>query len=101
MMKVCKCSAVLFYDCSEEVMLQRLMKRARDSNRDDDNMESIKLRFKTYREDTLPVIEYYTKLGLVHKISCEGQVSEVYDRTVRELSPILSHPEVVAATASP
>jgi hypothetical protein len=44
---------VLFFDCSEEVMESRLIKRgedAGDARRADDNIESIKKRFRTYEE---------------------------------------------------
>ena len=47
---------LIFLDCSEEVMLQRLLKRGETSLRSDDNVESIKKRFVTYNQETRPVI---------------------------------------------
>ena len=38
---------VLFYDCSEELMEERLLERGKTSGRTDDNIESIRKRFKT------------------------------------------------------
>lgn len=38
---------VLFYDCPEETMEERLLERGKTSGRTDDNIESIRKRFKT------------------------------------------------------
>lgn len=59
---------VLFFECSEEVMLERLTTRGATSGRTDDNLESIKLRFKTYINQSLPVIDYYEKLTKVRRV---------------------------------
>ena len=44
--KVCISSLVLFFSTTEEVMLERLLERAKTSGREDDNVESIKKRFR-------------------------------------------------------
>ncbi|SSD58722.1 related to Uridylate kinase [Saccharomycodes ludwigii] len=72
------CKFVLFFDCSEKVMLERLLKRSKTSGRDDDNMESIKKRFKTFVETSMPVIQYFEQQYKVVKINCEKSVEEVY-----------------------
>lgn len=64
-----ECDQVLFFECSEEVIEERLLKRGETSGRTDDNSETIKKRFKTYIEKTLPVIEYYGNLNKVKKVS--------------------------------
>jgi UMP-CMP kinase len=52
---------ILFFDCPEEVMEKRLLKRGETSGRSDDNIASIKKRFKTFQTESMPVIEYYNK----------------------------------------
>ena len=47
----------LFFDCSEEVMLARIMERSKTSGRNDDNEEAAKKRFQTYKDSTMPVIQ--------------------------------------------
>lgn len=42
---VCASKAVLFFSATEEIMLERLLERAKTSGRDDDNKESIIKRF--------------------------------------------------------
>ena len=51
-------------------MTKRLLERAKTSGREDDNEESIKKRFRTYRETTMPVLEYYNKKGKVAEVRC-------------------------------
>ena len=59
---------MLFYTTTEKVMLERLLERGKTSGREDDNVESIKKRFKTYEHDTMPVIEYYGSQDKVAKV---------------------------------
>jgi UMP-CMP kinase len=44
--QVCESTFILFFSCTEEVMLERLMERAKTSGREDDNQESILKRFR-------------------------------------------------------
>ncbi|KAL6080095.1 UMP-CMP kinase [Balamuthia mandrillaris] len=70
---------VLFLDCPEEVMQQRLLKRGETSGRGDDNLESIKKRFNTYQEQTRPVLEYYKGMDKVRRVASDKTPDEVYD----------------------
>ena len=60
---------LLFFECTEEVMEERLLKRSETSQRADDNIETIKKRFKTFVEKTLPVIDHYEELNKVKRVS--------------------------------
>jgi len=75
---VCLSSVVLFFSTSEEVMLKRLLERGKTSGREDDNVESIKKRFRTYKADTIPVIEHYASFRKVAKVDSTGTVEEVH-----------------------
>lgn len=46
LLQVCSSSLVLYYSTTEDVMLTRLVKRGKTSGREDDNIESIKKRFR-------------------------------------------------------
>ena len=59
---------VLFLEAPEELCVQRILSRAATSGRPDDNVESLKKRFQTYINDTMPIIEYYAAKGLVRKV---------------------------------
>ena len=50
---------MIFFDCANEELERRLLKRGETSGRSDDNLEVIRKRFRTYREETLPVVRHY------------------------------------------
>ena len=79
--KVTKAKFVLFFDCPEEEMLKRLLKRGETSGRVDDNIESIKKRFETFRETSYPVVEFYEKENRVRRVFCKDPVDKVYAKT--------------------
>lgn len=68
---VAPCRFVLFFECPEEIMLKRLLKRGESSGRTDDNIESIKKRFKVFEDTSMPVVNYFDKAGKVVNISCD------------------------------
>ncbi|KAF8652743.1 hypothetical protein AX16_004240 [Volvariella volvacea WC 439] len=76
--EVCLSNAVLYFSTSEEVMLNRILERAKTSGREDDNIESLKKRFVTYRNDTKPVLEYYENQGKVAEVDSTGTIEEVH-----------------------
>ncbi|KAI0272135.1 adenylate kinase-domain-containing protein [Russula aff. rugulosa BPL654] len=86
---VCESSLVLFFTTSEETMLKRLMKRGQTSGREDDNEETIKKRFATYKEATMPVIEHYEKQGKVAQIDSTPTPQEVHKVGVAAVEKVL------------
>ena len=48
----------MYFECSNEVMVERLLNRAKTSGRVDDE-ETIKKRLKTFENQTLPVLEVF------------------------------------------
>jgi len=79
--QVCSSSLVLYYSTTEDVMLTRLVKRGKTSGREDDNIESIKKRFRTYQSDTMPVIDHYKTQGKVAEIDASTTVDEIHEGT--------------------
>ena len=72
---------VLFYDCPEDVMEARLLERGKTSGRTDDNLESIRKRFRTYVNETTPVLQYYEHQGLTRRIDGTRAVDDVWQDT--------------------
>lgn len=68
---------VLFFDCPEEEMERRLL--SRNQGREDDNIETIRKRFKVFLESSLPVINYYDAKGKVRKIDAARPIEEVFE----------------------
>ncbi|XP_060783893.1 UMP-CMP kinase-like [Neoarius graeffei] len=69
---------VLFFNCSNEVCINRCLERGKSSGRDDDNKESLEKRIQTYLQSTRPIIEQYEKQGKVRTIDASHTVSEVF-----------------------
>lgn len=78
---VCAARFVLFYDCPEDTMEARLLERGKTSGRTDDNEESIRKRFRTFVETSMPVVDYYEKQGRVVKIDATPAPEEVAEKT--------------------
>lgn len=57
---------VLFFECTESVCIERCLHR--DSGRSDDNIESLKKRFAVFYNESLPIVDYYDRQGLVRKV---------------------------------
>ena len=60
---------VINFECSDAVMTKRLVQRGQTSGRVDDNEDTIKRRLATFRQETLPVIEFYSKRNIVCNVS--------------------------------
>ncbi|KAK5806893.1 hypothetical protein VI817_001151 [Penicillium citrinum] len=76
---VCPSELVLFLDCPEDVMESRLLKRGETSGRDDDNAASIRKRFRTFVETSMPVVEAFRAQDKVITVKATGTVEEVYE----------------------
>ena len=82
---VCPSKFTLFFDCPEDVMEQRLINRGKTSGRTDDNEESIRKRFKTFVETSMPVVEYFEKQGKVVKIKAVKSPDEIYEEVQKAM----------------
>ncbi|KAG5285456.1 hypothetical protein AALO_G00003590 [Alosa alosa] len=69
---------VLFFDCSNEVCIDRCLERGKSSGRTDDNRESMEKRIQTYLQSTRPIIDLFEKQGKVRTIDASRGVDEVF-----------------------
>ncbi|XP_057952556.1 UMP-CMP kinase-like isoform X2 [Malania oleifera] len=69
---------VLFFDCPEEEMVKRVL--SRNQGRVDDNIDTIKKRLKVFTALNLPVINYYSEKGKLHRINAVGTVDEIFEQ---------------------
>ncbi len=79
---------VIEINVNEDILLQRITKRALESKttRDDDNSEILKNRIVIYKKDTLPVLEYYKNLNKLYSI--DGMQNE--EGVSRDIQKIIS-----------
>jgi len=82
---VCPSKFTIFFECSEAVMEKRLLVRGETSGRADDNLESIKKRFRTFVETSMPVVNEFESQDRVVKINAEQEPDQVYRDVVEKL----------------
>jgi UMP-CMP kinase len=75
---ICEVQFLLFLDCPQEVMLNRLLERGKTSGRNDDNEESIFKRFKTYEESTRPIIDHFASIGKIRVVDSNRPFNSVF-----------------------
>jgi len=92
---------VLAFDCPEEELERRLLKRGETSGRSDDNAATIKKRFQTFLAQSLPVIDYYEAKGLVRKVSATGSMVQVAARTAKHFSAFSEVPDIIFVLGGP
>ncbi|KAA1478813.1 UMP-CMP kinase [Dentipellis sp. KUC8613] len=87
---VCESSLVIFFTTTEEIMLKRLLERGKTSGREDDNVESITKRFRTYKDQTMPVIQYYDKLHKVAEIDSTASIEIVHAEASQSINKLFA-----------
>lgn len=70
--------AVVGLEVPEAELVDRMIKRGKDTGRADDNPETIKNRLKVYHEQTHPLREYYNKEGKYLAIDGMGVVDDIF-----------------------
>ena len=80
---------VMYIDCPEDVMLDRLLARGQTSGRSDDNVETARKRFATYRDATMPVVQHFAALGMLVEVGGHRPVDEVYSELCRGVAPYI------------
>ncbi|MGM0423087.1 MAG: nucleoside monophosphate kinase, partial [Pseudomonadota bacterium] len=69
---------MLYFECPFEVLEQRILGRAKFSGRSDDNIESMKLRFDTFKTETLPTVEHFKAQGKCVELDTSQDRESVY-----------------------
>ncbi|WP_435623276.1 adenylate kinase [Flagellimonas sp.] len=74
-------NATIALEADDEILIQRLLERGKESGRSDDQDESkIRNRFDEYNEKTAPLRAYYEKQGKFHSVNGIGEISEITER---------------------
>ncbi|RYE50709.1 MAG: hypothetical protein EOP21_03225 [Hyphomicrobiales bacterium] len=71
--------AVIEMTADADVLVSRVINRAKESNRPDDNPDVIRKRLDVYKNDTAPLVDYYRKRGLVKTVDGMAPVEQVTD----------------------
>jgi len=89
---------VLSYDCPLSILEERVMQRSKDSGRSDDNLESLRRRFKTFQDETVPVVDTLRAIdkrtsSSLKVVDIEGQQSleKVWEATQKSMNSFIAN----------
>ncbi|MGV3575148.1 MAG: adenylate kinase [Devosia sp.] len=72
-----KLDAVIELTADADELVRRVIQRSKDSNRPDDNPEVIRKRLDVYQTSTAPLVDYYSRQGLVKTVDGMDPVETV------------------------
>lgn len=74
---------VLFFDVDDQEIVARIEKRREIEGRADDDPAAVQRRLSAYREQTAPVLAWYSERGTVITIDAVGSVEDIFDRVMQ------------------
>ncbi|HHJ50506.1 MAG TPA: adenylate kinase [Phaeodactylibacter sp.] len=82
-------TALIALDVPDEEIIRRILLRGRESGRADDQSEEVvRNRINTYREQTVPVYEYYAASDKSRTINGMGEIEEIAERLAGEIAAL-------------
>ncbi|MDI3496268.1 MAG: adenylate kinase [Patescibacteria group bacterium] len=83
--KKIKPALVISLELEEEIALQRILARSKDSNRSDDVLKVIKKRLKIYKKTTAPLLKYYAQKNRLIKINGRPDINQVNEEILTKI----------------
>lgn len=87
---------MLYFECPFDVLEKRILGRAKFSGRSDDNVESMKLRFDTFKTETLPTVAYFKEKNKCAEIDTSQDRETVYAHVRQHLAEY-TNPQLIDA----
>ena len=78
-----KIDVVPSIEVPQDILVERLLKRAILEGRADDNEETIRTRMQVYEDQTKPLLDYYGEKGLVVPVDGQQAIDEVQEDLVK------------------
>ena len=75
----------IYFNTSNEILLERILNRAKTSERIDDNIESFNKRLSIFKNNTIPVINEFRKLRILKEINASRSINEIYNDFRKEI----------------
>ncbi len=73
-------SVMISLDVPREELVDRLLKRGKETGRTDDNLETINNRIDVYNRQTIPVTYYYDKMHKHASVDGTGSIDKIFER---------------------
>ena len=83
-----KVTIMLNIDVNHDLLIERLLNRAKTSGRADDNIETINHRLEVYQSVTLPVADYYRGTDRYHAVNNNTTIDDCFKQIEALISEI-------------
>lgn len=80
--------AVVVLTADTEVLVDRMLRRAKIDGRTDDSEEVVRHRQEVYRAETEPLLHVYADRGLLVEVDGVGEITEVSERVLAALKSL-------------
>nr|XP_006129627.1 adenylate kinase isoenzyme 5 [Pelodiscus sinensis] len=97
--QICTPDLVVFLACSNQRLKERLLKRAEQQGRPDDNLKATQRRLMNFKQNAVPLVNYFQEKGLIITFDADRDEEEVfYDISMAVDSKLFSPKETMAGT---
>ncbi|XP_023607579.1 adenylate kinase isoenzyme 5 [Myotis lucifugus] len=98
--QICTPDLVVFLACTNQRLKERLLKRAEQQGRPDDNLKATQRRLMNFKQNAAPLVKYFQEKGLIMTFDADRNEDEVfYDISMAVDSKLFPNKEA-AATAN-
>ncbi|XP_029888149.1 LOW QUALITY PROTEIN: adenylate kinase isoenzyme 5 [Aquila chrysaetos chrysaetos] len=76
--QICTPDLVVFLACSSQRLKERLLKRAEQQGRPDDNLKATQRRLMNFKQNAIPLVKYFQEKGLIITFDADRDEEEVF-----------------------
>ncbi|KAG9472533.1 hypothetical protein GDO78_018955 [Eleutherodactylus coqui] len=76
--QICTPDLVVFLACANHKLKERLLKRAEQQGRPDDNLKAIQRRLMNFKQNAVPLVNYFQEKGLIITFDAERDEEDVF-----------------------
>ncbi|XP_018415384.1 PREDICTED: adenylate kinase isoenzyme 5 isoform X1 [Nanorana parkeri] len=77
--QICTPDLVVFLACANHKLKERLLKRAEQQGRPDDNLKAIQRRLMNFKQNAVPLVNYFQEKGLIITFDADRDEEEIFD----------------------
>ncbi|XP_059545134.1 adenylate kinase isoenzyme 5 isoform X1 [Myotis daubentonii] len=97
--QICTPDLVVFLACTNQRLKERLLKRAEQQGRPDDNLKATQRRLMNFKQNAAPLVKYFQEKGLIMTFDADRNEDEVfYDISMAVDSKLFPNKEAAASS---
>ncbi|XP_049627738.1 adenylate kinase isoenzyme 5 isoform X2 [Suncus etruscus] len=98
--QICTPDLVVFLACANQRLKERLLKRAEQQGRPDDNLKATQRRLMNFKQNAAPLVKYFQEKGLIMTFDADRDEDEVFhDITMAVDSKLFPNKEATAGSS--